>query len=81
MAANLLEFDHHVSQIFVLNFLSSSLMRDGPILAEDAPKIAVGEENSAGPISAYQRHLLAEVGVITENYGLHRSPAEPLFTF
>jgi hypothetical protein len=79
MAAYFLELDHHVRQVFIFNFLSSSLMGDGPVLAEDAPQVAVGEEDGARSIFTRYGHLFAKMGVITEDNRLHRSPTEPSF--
>jgi len=73
--------NHHISQIFVLDFCSSSLMRDGPILAEHTTEVAVGEEDGAGAVVAHQRRLLPEVRMEAEDDRLDRSPAEPLLPF
>ena len=47
MAAHLLEAEHHVCQVFILKFLSSSLVGDWPVLAEDAAEVAVGKKDGA----------------------------------
>jgi len=79
MAADLLEVEHHVRQVFIFNLLSLSLVGDGPVLAEDTAEIAVGEEDGPRPISAHQRHLLAKMRVSPENYGFYRGPAKSPF--
>ncbi len=79
MAASLLEVNHHVSQVFIINLLSLPLMGDGPVLAEDTAEVTVGEEDGARPILANQRYLLAEMGVSTIDHRSRRSPAEPRF--
>ena len=53
MAANLLQFEHHLCQFFIFTFVSPSLMRDGPVLAKDAAKIAIGEKDRSRSILAY----------------------------
>jgi hypothetical protein len=55
MAANVLEFEHHLCQFFILAFLASSLMGDRPVLAEDTAEVTIREEDGAGSILAYQR--------------------------
>jgi hypothetical protein len=80
MTANLLELDHHFSQVFILNFLSSPLMGNGPVLTEDTSEITVGEEDRARPIIAHYRSLFAKMGVSAENDGLKWSPAEAFFS-
>ncbi len=45
VAPNLLQVEHHLRQVFILDFPSSSFMGDGPVLAEDAAQVAVGEED------------------------------------
>jgi hypothetical protein len=47
MATNLLEVEHHLCQVLILNFLSLSLVRNGPVLTEDTTEVAVGEEDGA----------------------------------
>jgi hypothetical protein len=79
MAPDLLEFDHHIRHILILNFLSSSFMGDGPVLAKETAEVAVGEEDGARPIFADQGFLFAEMGVIAINHGSDRSLAEPPF--
>jgi hypothetical protein len=79
MTANLLEVDHHVGQVFILNFLPSSLMGNGPVLAEDTSKVAVGEEDRARPVITHYRSLFAKMGVSAENNGHNWSPAEAFF--
>jgi hypothetical protein len=81
MAADLLKVNHHVCQFFILNFLASSFMGDGPVLTKDATEVAVGEEDGARPFSTHQRHLFTKMGVITENNRFDRSPAESLLSF
>jgi hypothetical protein len=54
MAANLLEFEHHLRQFLILTFLSSSFMGDRPVLAEDTSKVAVGEEDGSGSMLTHQ---------------------------
>jgi hypothetical protein len=80
MAADLLEFDHHVCQLLILTFLSSSFMGDGPVLAEDTTEVAIREEDGAGAILTYQGYLFAKMGGGAEDDELHRSPAESSFT-
>jgi len=77
MAAHILESDHHFRQIFILNFFSLALMGDGPVLAEDTTKIAVGEEDRSRPIISNQRHFFTKMGMRAEDYGYEWSPAEP----
>jgi len=79
MAADLLERDHHFRQVFILNFLSSSLMGDGPVLAEDTAEIAVGEEDGARPILTHQGYLFAKMGLSAENHDSGWGPAETSF--
>jgi hypothetical protein len=69
MATYLLKMEHHIPQVFILDFLSSTLMGDGPVLAENASKAAVGEEDGARPVLAHYRHLFTKMGVIAENHG------------
>jgi hypothetical protein len=80
MAADLLDVEHQLRQVFIINFLPSSLMRDGPVLAKDTAEIAVGEKDSTRSVFAYQRYLFAKMGLGAENHGSDRSPAEPFFT-
>jgi hypothetical protein len=81
MTAHLLKFNHHLCEVFIPNFLSSSFMGDGPVLAENAAEVTVGKEDGARSILTDQRHLLAEMGVIAENHRSHRSAAESLLPF
>jgi len=81
MATHTLEFEHHVCQIFILNFFSPSFMGDGPVLAEDTSKVTVGKENSTRPLPSHERHLFTKMGVITEDHWLDWSSTESLFTF
>ena len=53
MATYALEFQHHVRQVFILNFLSSPLVSNRPVLTEDTAKVTVGKEDGAGSFSAY----------------------------
>jgi hypothetical protein len=55
-------------------------MCNGPVLAEDTPKIAVGKENGAGSPLTDQRHFFAEMGVVAENDGFDRSLTESFFS-
>jgi hypothetical protein len=80
MAANLLEVEHHVGKALILNFFSSSLKGDGPVLAKNASKIAVGEEDRARPMSSHQGYLLAKMRLSAENYESCRSLAKPFLT-
>ncbi len=57
MAANLLKVKHHVCQVFISDFLPPALVRNGPVLAEDTPKITVGEEDGARSFLTYQTFL------------------------
>jgi len=79
MAADLLDVEHPVRQDFILNFLSPSLMGDGPVLTEDTAEIAVGEKDGARSMFTHQRYLFAKMGLSAENHGSDRGPAEPLF--
>jgi hypothetical protein len=81
MAADLLEADHHIRHIFILNLFSPSLMRDWPVLAEDTAEIAVGKEDRPRPIISHQRHLFTKMGMEAENHRSEWSPAEAFFTF
>jgi hypothetical protein len=54
---------------------------DGPVLAEDTTKIAVGEEDRARPIISNQRHLFTKMGMKAENHRSEWSSAEPFFPF
>jgi hypothetical protein len=47
MAAHLLQMEHGFCQVFIPYFPSSALMGNGPVLTEDAAKIAVREKNGA----------------------------------
>jgi hypothetical protein len=80
MAADLLEVNHHVCQVFILNLLASSFMGDGPVLAKDTTEVAVREEDGAGPLSTHQRHFFAKMGVITKNNRFDWSPTESLLS-
>jgi hypothetical protein len=79
MAADLLEVEHQLRQVFIINFLPFSLMRDGPVLAEDTAEIAVGEKDGTRSMPAYQRYLFTKMGLGGVNHGFDRSPAEPFF--
>jgi hypothetical protein len=81
MAPNLLKVKHPVCQVFISDFLPLALVRNGPVLAEDTPKIAVGEEDRAGSFLTYQRHFFAKMGMGAENHGFDRSPTESLYSF
>jgi hypothetical protein len=81
MAADLLEVNHHISQVFILNFLASSFVGDGPVLTEDTTEVAVGEEDGAGSSSTHERHLFTKMRVITKNNRFDWSPTESLFSF
>jgi hypothetical protein len=80
MAADLLEMNHHISQVLILNLLASSFVGDGPVLTKDTMEVAVGEEDGAGPISTHQRHLFTKMGVITKNNRFDWSPTESFFS-
>ncbi len=79
MAADLLDIEHQLRQVFIINFLPFSLMGDGPVLAEDTTEIAVGEEYGTGSVPPYQRYLFTKMGLGAVNHGFDRSPAEPFF--
>jgi hypothetical protein len=68
MTTNLLEVEHHVCQIFVLNLLSPALMGYGPVLTEDTTKVAIGKKDGTGPSTAYQTHLFAKMGMVAEDH-------------
>ncbi len=55
-------------------------MGDGPVLAEDTPEIAIGEEDGPGPVSTHQRDFLAKMRMSPKDDGSQRTPAEPLLT-
>jgi hypothetical protein len=80
MAADLLEVNHHICQVFILDLFASSFVGDGPILTKDTAEVTVGEEDGAGPLSTYQRHLFTKMGVITKNNRFDWSPTKPLFS-
>jgi len=80
MATHPLKVKHHVCQVFISDFLSPTLVRNGPVLAEDTPKVAVGEKNGARPFLTHQRHFFAKMGVIAEYHGFDRSPTESFFS-
>jgi hypothetical protein len=80
MAANLLEFKHHLRQFLIFIFLSSPLMGNRPILAEDTSKVAVGEEDGSGSMLTHQRYFLSKMGMGAESDNLHGGPAEPFLT-
>jgi hypothetical protein len=54
VAPYLLEFEHHLCQLFVLAFFPLAFMRDRPILAEDTSKVTVGEKDGPGAMLPYQ---------------------------
>lgn len=81
MAADPLEVDHHVCQVFILDRFSSSLVGNGPVLAEDTAEIAVREKDGARSIFAHQRHLFAKMGLSAKDHGFGRSPTDPSFAF
>jgi hypothetical protein len=80
MTADLLEVKHHICQVFILDFLSPSLVRNGPVLAEDTAKVTVREEDSPRSFPAHQRYLLSKMRVIAKNHRLDRSSAESLLS-
>jgi len=80
VAAHLLETYHHVRHIFIFYLFSPSLMRDGPVLAENTAKVAVRKEDRARPILPHQWHLLAKVRMKTEDDWFEWSPAESPLT-
>ena len=79
MAADFLEVDHHVRQVFILKFLTFSLMGYGPILAEDTAEITIGKEDGTRSIFAHQRYLFAKMGLSAENHWTVWGSAEPSF--
>jgi hypothetical protein len=56
-------------------------MADFPVLAENAPEIAVGEKNCPGPSFSDQRSFLSKMGMGAEDDCLERSLTEALFPF
>jgi hypothetical protein len=80
MAADLLKFEHHLSQFFIFTFFSSSFMGDGPILTEDTAEVAVGEEEGGRTMLTHQGYFLAKMGMGAEDDDLQRSLAEPSLT-
>jgi hypothetical protein len=81
MAAILLEAYHHIRHVFILNFFSPSLVGNGPVLAEDTAKIAIGEKNRTRPVISNQGYLFTKMGMVAEDHRFERSPAEPFFTY
>jgi hypothetical protein len=80
MTANLLKMKHSVCQIFILDFLSSPLVSNRPVLAEDTAEVAIGEEDGARSISTHQRHLFAKMGMMAKNHWFDRSPTKSNFS-
>jgi hypothetical protein len=80
MAANLLEFEHHLRQFLVFTFLSSPFMGDWPVLTEDTSKVTVGEEDGTGPMLTHQWYFFTKMRMGAENDNLEWSPAEPSVT-
>jgi len=78
VTTDLLEVEHYLCQGFVADFFPPALMGDGPVLAEDAAEVAVGEKYGAGAVYSRDRFFFAKVGVMAENNGTERRPAETL---
>ena len=80
MTANLLKVKHPVCQVFILDFLSPSLVRNRPVLAEDTAKVAMGEEDGARPFATHQRHLFSKMRLIAEEHRFNQSSTESPFS-
>ena len=61
LAPSLLEGQHHGGQIANLHITSRPPVADVPVLAEDAPQVAMREEDSAGTTNSYKRSFLTKV--------------------
>jgi hypothetical protein len=81
MAAEVLQIEHHLRQVFVLEFATLSLVSYGPVLTEYAAEVAIGEKNSAGTVLAHQRDLFAEMRLANINYNFPRGSTEAAFAF
>jgi len=79
MAAQVLERDHHAGEVPAGDFLTAAHLRNVTVLAEDAFQIAVGEKDSAGPVSTDQGRLLSEVGTEGGDNGLQTASALTVF--
>jgi hypothetical protein len=76
MTTEVLQIEHHLRQVFVLEFATLSLVGYGPVLTEDTAEIAVGEKDSAGTVLAYQGYLFAEMRLGNINYNFPRGPTK-----
>jgi hypothetical protein len=47
MAADLLEMEHHLRQVFISDFMAMSHVGDRPVLTKHTAKIAVRKEDGA----------------------------------
>jgi hypothetical protein len=81
MATELLQIEHHLSQVLVLEFATLSLVGYGPVLTEHTAEIAVGEKDSAGTVLTYQGYLFAEMRLGKINYNFPRGPTKTVLTF
>jgi hypothetical protein len=70
MAAYPLEMEHHIRQVFIADLFPPSLMGDWPVLAEDTTEITIGEKYRSRPILTDYGHLLAKMGMVTEDHRL-----------
>jgi hypothetical protein len=79
MTTHPLKMKHSICQVFILDFLSSSLMSNGPVLAEDTAKITIGEEDGSRTFSAHERYLLSKMRLIAKNYRFNWSSTKSPF--
>jgi hypothetical protein len=76
VTAGFLKLEHHIRKIFIPDCFAPSFMCDGPVLAEDAPKIAVGKKDGSRAVLPYQGQFFAEMRVRAEDDRLGRRTAE-----
>ena len=76
MAPEVLKPFHHRGQANGAYFGALIQLADLVVLAEDAGKVAAGEEDGAGAVHAHQGRLLAEVRSVAVDPGVPFSTAE-----
>jgi len=77
VAADPLQVQHHAREFLVAHFTPPPLVGDGPVLAENAPEVAVGNEDGPGPVLAGDGLFFAEVGMGAVDHRPGGRPAEP----
>ncbi len=80
VAADFLDVQHYIGQIFVADLFAATFMGNRPVLAKHTAQIAVGEKDGAGTVFTRQGYFLAKMrmGRIDRQPGC--CPAKSLFS-